>query len=208
MAKYPTPGAVKTRLAATLGAETACRLHRAFLLDLRDRLERAALPVTWAYWPPQSDFAALIGGAPVVQQVGADLGERMHRAACAVDATRGSVVVLLGADTPHVPIDTVRDAARRVERGDDVAIGPATDGGYYLIAFRPPRPELFTDIAWGGATVLAVTRARCREAGLRVGVLPVLFDVDETDDLDALRGWCRSHPGLLARTEVVLDAVG
>jgi rSAM/selenodomain-associated transferase 1 len=206
MAKYPQPGTVKTRLARALGPERACRLHEAFLLDLRDRLRRAGLPVTWAVWPPGADVSALLPGETVVAQEGADLGERMDRAATLVAAGAREPVVVLGTDVPHVPLAWVRRAAREIEWGRDVVLGPARDGGYYLVAYRPPCPVLFADVPWGSAEVLATTVARCAAAGLGLGLLPELFDVDVAADLDSLRAWCRARPGALPRTRLLLAA--
>jgi hypothetical protein len=205
MTKYPQPGKVKTRLARTLGPERACRLHEAFLLDLRDRLRQARLPVTWAVWPPDADVGTLLPGETIVPQEGADLGERMDRAATRVANGSRETVVVLGTDVPHVPLAWVRRAAGEIEWGRDVVLGPARDGGYYLVAYRPPCPALFADVPWGSAGVLATTVARCGAAGLGLGLLPQLFDVDVGADLESLRGWCRTRPGMLPRTRLLLE---
>jgi len=77
MAKHPAPGEVKTRLAPALGPERACALYAAFVQDLAARLQALPYEVTWAYWPPESPFPALLPGARCRPQRGADLGERM-----------------------------------------------------------------------------------------------------------------------------------
>ena len=77
MAKYPSPGSVKTRLASQVGAVAACRLYDAFVRDLADRLAAVELPLTWAFWPPDAPFASLVPGKRSVPQVGRDLGERL-----------------------------------------------------------------------------------------------------------------------------------
>src|SRR5262245_62445800 len=81
MAKYPSPGLVKTRLSAQIGATTACRLYAAFVGDLAERLTRVALPVCWAVWPPDAPFAELVpAGQRCIAQAGNDLGQRMEAA--------------------------------------------------------------------------------------------------------------------------------
>ena len=204
MAKHPRPGRVKTRLASALGPERACRLYEAFLLDLRDRLRAARLDVTWAVWPAGADVAMLLPGETVIPQEGEDLGERMDRAAAAVARASGGPVVVLGVDAPHVPLTWVRRADGELARGRDVVLGPARDGGYYLLGYRPPRPCLFSGVPWGTSEVLAATVARCDAAGLGIGRLPELFDVDVVSDLDDLRRWCHARPGLLPRTRLLL----
>jgi rSAM/selenodomain-associated transferase 1 len=205
MAKYPQPGQVKTRLAQTLGPERACRLYEAFLLDLRDRLRAERLETVWAVWPPQADVSTLLPADRVIPQEGANLGERMDRAAALVAGGSGVPVVVLGVDAPHVPMAWLRRARGEVEWGHDVVLGPARDGGYYLLAYRPPCPALFVDVPWGTSEVLATTVARCGAARLSRAMLPELFDVDVAADLDALRSWCRTRPGVLPRTRRLLD---
>jgi hypothetical protein len=205
MAKYPQPGQVKTRLARTLGPEAACRLYEAFLLDLRDRLRAAGVSPTWAVWPPDADVRSLLPGDRVVPQDGDDLGQRMDRAATAVADGSGEPVVIVGVDAPHVPMAWLRRAEGELAWGCDVVLGPARDGGYYLLAYRPPCPALFADVPWGTSAVLRTTLARCAAAGLETGRLPELFDVDVAADLDPLRAWCRARPGALPRTRALLD---
>ncbi|HJQ83722.1 MAG TPA: TIGR04282 family arsenosugar biosynthesis glycosyltransferase [Candidatus Binatia bacterium] len=197
MARYPAPGAVKTRLARTLGPEAACALHRAFLLDLADRLRGVQYPVTWAFHPPEADFARLVPGSRCRAQAGADLGERMANAIAAEFAEGAGAVVVIGVDAPHLALDTLVEAAGALAGGADVVLGPARDGGYYLIGLAAPAPELFAGIVWGGADVLAATRASALAAGLAVHLLPADFDVDVAADLEDLRG-------LIARGEVAL----
>jgi glycosyltransferase A (GT-A) superfamily protein (DUF2064 family) len=106
-------------------------------------------------------------------------------------------VLAIGADAPHVPAAALAEAAAALAGRAEVVLGPAADGGYYLIGLRGPAPGLFAGIAWSTAGVLAATRARAEAAGLAVHLLPPGFDVDEVADLVRLRA-------LLARGEVRL----
>jgi rSAM/selenodomain-associated transferase 1 len=191
MARHPAPGRVKTRLAATLGAERTCALYRAFVLDLAGRLDALPYDVTWAYWPSTAPFATLLPGAHCRPQRGGDLGERMANAV----AECGGPAVVIGADAPHVPAARLEEAVEALAGAADLVLGPADDGGYYLIGLRAPTPALFAGVAWGTPRVLAETLARA--GGLRTRLLEPCFDVDTPADLARLSG-------LLARGDVAL----
>lgn len=177
-------GRVKTRLIGDLTAEQAAALHAAFLGDVLERLQSGDFEVRIA-WALEEGEAAPEGPWPGVRQEGADLGERLYRALSEGDA---AAVAALGSDHPTVSLDLIHDAFARVEAGADVAIGPAEDGGYYLIALRAGAvsPRLFADVAWSTDRVLSTTLERCRELGLRVELLPVAADVDTPEDLRRL----------------------
>jgi rSAM/selenodomain-associated transferase 1 len=209
MARYPTAGRVKTRLAAALGDERACALYRAFVLDLEERLRAVSYAVTWAYWPPAAPFAALLPGARCVTQQGRDLGERMAAVVAAEAAAGAPALIVIGADVPHVPLRILAEARDALMAGMDVVLGPALDGGYYLIGLRAPVPALFARIDWGTSVVLAQTRERARSMGLRSHLLPSNFDVDEPADLDRLRALLGRGEVSLPRTAALLgDSTG
>ena len=210
-------GRVKTRLIGDLTAGQAAELHAAFLADLLARLDggRFELWVAWALDPGEDDEddeddedSETVPGPPppatrALRQQGADLGERLHRA-LAEAARGGAAVAALGSDHPTLPVAVVERAFEAVEAGADAAIGPAEDGGYYLIALAPRavRPELFAGIAWSTDRVLAATLERCRALGLAVELLPTASDVDTPADLARLAGamaadgdlGCPAHP--------------
>ena len=204
MAKHPAPGRVKTRLARVLGPKTACDLFRAFVLDLADRLRALPYEVTWAYWPAGAPFPALVPGACCRAQRGRDLGERMADALAAEFAARTGPILVVGADAPHVPAASLAEAARVLLGSADLVLGPAADGGYYLIGLRAPAPAIFEEIPWGTDRVLAATLERAGARGLRVHHLPPSFDVDEADDLARLRAVLARGDVELPRTAAVL----
>jgi len=206
MAKYPTPGAVKTRLARVLGAEAACALYRAFLLDLAERLEALPYEVSWAYWPPTAPFHSLVRGARCRPQEGENLGERIARALAAEFLERNGPIIVIGADAPHLPEAILAEAAAALDAGADVVLGPAADGGYYLIGLGAPEPALFAGIPWSSAQVLATTRERGRALGLSVHLLPPTFDVDEPGDLVHLERLLARRQTHLPRTAAILAA--
>ena len=197
MARHPVAGRVRTRLAAVLGADAACALYRAFVLDLAERLGAMPYAVTWAYTPPDAPFPELLPGAGCRPQRGRDLGERLTGAIGEEFAAGPGPVIAIGADAPHIPAAALAEAAATLAHGADVVLGPAADGGYYLIGLGRPAPDLFAGIAWGTAGVLEATLARARAAGLAPHLLPPSFDIDQPADLARLRA-------LLARGEVSL----
>lgn len=209
MAKYPTAGQVKTRLAAAMGAESAAALYAAFVADLDARLRAAAMAATWACWPPSASFSEFVGDAPVIAQRGGDLGARMAAAASEVLTRDGRPVVLLGADSPHVDLAAVAAAGDALAHGEaEVVIGPADDGGYYLLGLRQVVPDLFRDLAWGESTVFAETVARLEEARVPYRLLAPGFDVDTLDDVYRLAALVRARSVVLPRTAGELARLG
>jgi len=209
MAKQPEPGLVKTRLAAAIGAAAAADLSRAFIADLAVRLAGAGFRVTWAVWPPGAAFAEVLPGADWMAQEGLDLGDRMRAAAGKVLARDPAPVLILGADVPHVPIEALGEGGAVLTTGTDadVVLGPALDGGYYLLGFRSVVPALFEGIPWGTAQVLSATLRRSRDLGLRVHLLAPTFDVDGPADLIALRALVDRGEVALPRTADVLGTL-
>jgi uncharacterized protein len=202
-------GRVKTRLIGTLTPAQAAGLHQAFLEDLLDRLREGSfdLRLAWALDPgePVPD-----GAFPGVRQEGDDLGERLYRALAAA-GTEAPSVAALGSDHPTLPLEMVHDAFERLEAGADVVLGPAEDGGYYLIALRASAvvPRLFEGIAWSTDRVFPDTVERCRELGLRLELLPQASDVDTPEDLDRLARRMTEDDDLgCPRTRALLAAWG
>ena len=179
-------GRVKTRLIGDLTAAEAAELHAAFLADLLARLRQGdfELRLAWAL-EPEEELPA--GPAPGIRQEGGDLGERLYRALSGA-AGEAAAVAALGSDHPTLPVDLVHLAFERVESGADVVLGPAEDGGYYLIALRAAAVSrrLFEHIVWSTERVLALTLERCRELDLSVELLPEAADIDTPEDLRRL----------------------
>jgi hypothetical protein len=209
MAKEPRIGSVKTRLAAELGDAAALELYRAFLLDKVDQVRavrgaRAAV----AFAPPDAAgrMRDLLGpDLELVPQRGADLGERLANVTKDLLAAGAPAVILVDSDTPTLPLELLEEAARAIASSEvDVVLGPASDGGYYLIGLRAARRELFEGVAWSTHRVLSQTLAAAEREGLRVHLLQSWYDVDEPADLDRLAAQLedssRFRPGFPART--------
>jgi rSAM/selenodomain-associated transferase 1 len=194
-ARAPVEGAVKRRLAAALGPARALALYQAFLDDacalagaVASSGARAVLAVAGAVDHPAIARLAREHGLAVVEQRGDDLGARMAHA-IASQLAYGPVCVI-GSDSPTLERALVEDAFARLER-HDVVLGPATDGGYWLVGARRPAPELFAGVEWGSDRVLTETLARLRACDH--ALLPFWYDVDDAAGLELLR----AHLGVL-----------
>ena len=179
-------GRVKTRLIGDLTAAEAASLHAAFLDDLLERLREGDFELRLA-WALDSSDDLPAGPVPGIRQEGDDLGERLYRALSGA-AREVSSVMALGSDHPTLPLERIHQAFEALERGARVVLGPAEDGGYYLVALRSDAVSrrLFQDIPWSTAGVLPATLERCRELGISPELLPVAADVDTPEDLRRL----------------------
>ncbi len=193
--KQPIEGRVKKRLAATIGHEAAVALYRCFVSDTLAAARRSGYPTTAFVHPPGAGAVAWLGGGVLCRpQQGHDLGERMLHAFQEA-FSRSSRAVLIGSDCPDLPPAFLREAFDGLKARDAV-LGPAADGGYYLVGFSSPAflPAIFKDIEWGGPKVFEATMTIFREKGVDIHVLPVWSDVDDYADLEALYGRCRNVP--------------
>ncbi|MGI9645876.1 MAG: TIGR04282 family arsenosugar biosynthesis glycosyltransferase [Ilumatobacteraceae bacterium] len=190
MAKRPRPGQSKTRLVPPLTDRSAAELAECFLLDALDlvRSVAGATPMV-AVWPPESEayFAQIAGDVERVTQVGAALDERLDHVLRECLAQGYEHVVALNADSPTLPSRLLAEAFRALSRDDvDVVLGPAADGGYYLIGWTQAHPTLVRGVEMSTPTVLAETLERASAAGVRVALLEEWYDVDEPADLARL----------------------
>ena len=190
-AKNPVPNQVKTRFVPTFSPEQAATLYTAFLTDWCETLaKRSGVDLIVAYAPPEaeSDLRALIGDDFIyIPQTGTDLGERLASATQWAAEHGYTKILLVGSDSPTLPISYISDALTQLD-SRDVVIGPSTDGGYYLIGFSARNvttigPFVFEDIAWSTADVFQQTVARIRSIKATVGLLPPWYDIDTAEDL-------------------------
>jgi len=188
-AKDPVCGRVKTRLASLLDAETTLKLYLHFLtagLSLLESAQRAdrfiavAPPLTSEYFKSNPRLEAFA----IFTQEGDDLGRRMRNAFVQCFEEGYERVVIVGADSPSLPVEYVQ---RALDSEEALTLGPAIDGGYYLIGMGPRQVEIFDNVHWGTGSVLADTGANARREGVEVELLPVWYDVDRPDDLRFLK---------------------
>jgi uncharacterized protein len=186
MAKASIPGRTKTRLSPPLTSEQAADLNTAFLRDVADNLLAAAALANispWMAYAPagsQEFFAHnLPDGIGLIETVAPDFGACLFHAAASLLAAGHASVCLLNSDSPTLPTGYLVAAATALAApGDRVVVGPATDGGYYLIGIKQPHQRLFQDVDWSTERVFGQTLARAEELGLAVVVLPSWYDVD------------------------------
>ncbi len=200
MAKAPRPGTVKTRLSPPLTPEEAATLNICFLRDTLENLAAVAAASAGSNrsaagvisYTPVGDEALFEGllpdGFALVAQRGSGFGERLLGAAEDVLACGYVSVCLIDSDSPTVPRAAYERAVAELARpGDRVVLGPAADGGYYLIGMKRAHAAVFERIHWSTDTVAADTRERAREAGIELVELPLWYDVDDGPTLDILK---------------------
>lgn len=181
--KSPRPGAVKTRLAKTLGADAACAAYRALVETLLRRLATVE-NVELCYSPDdarQEIVFWLREGWRAAPQGPGDLGERLERAFRNAFANGARRVIVIGSDCPDITNVDLEEGWSALQ-SNGVVLGPAVDGGYWLIGLRAPQPALFADMPWSTSALLQATLDRCADAGLRVQLLRTLSDVDTEQD--------------------------
>lgn len=213
MARYPQPGTTKTRLARTLGDAETHQLYRAFLMDLANRFAGLDYDLCWAFTPANVDYSAFI--ATLVPdlahptrsfaQQGSDFNARLLHAFQWTHRQGYTSTIVIGSDAPHVSREVIVQAQAALQEAD-VALGPAEDGGYYLLAMREPH-DLFTSIPMSTSVVTARTLARASEQGLTVRLLAPLFDVDEYADLLRLAALLRTNSALAPATAALIASL-
>lgn len=196
--KAPIPGLVKTRLCQPLSKDEAARLYRAFARDtvgLAEGVSDARVEVAYA---PGEGFESVdwIRPQPAISffyQQGRDLGERLAHAFGKTLSDGAKKVVVIGSDTPHINPETISTAFSLLDINDAV-IGPAQDGGYYLIGLKQTHAELFRGISWSTDKVFQETVERARQMDLRLAMLSTLADIDTFADLAALARRLKDSP--------------
>jgi len=177
-ARWPEPGRVKTRLAGTHGEQGAARIYRRLLDHTLAVARESGLPVELCVTgAPSAQFEKEFGpGLAVSEQGEGDLGARMARVK--------PPALVIGSDLPALSPGLLREAAKALESHEAV-IGPARDGGYWLIGLREPMPWLFAGMPWSTAEVLPQTLARLAARGIAPALLAELADIDTPEDLAA-----------------------
>lgn len=188
MTRYPEPGKAKTRLIPALGAPGAAKLHRYLVeytlaeVDGLQRLEGVS-PVIYFTGACETQMQDWLGINWDYQVQGnGDLGQRMADAFQASFEQGYDLVVLIGTDCLELKAAVLLQAFEQCEQGD-LVLGPAQDGGYYLIGLCRLIPELFVGVEWGSSRVFEQTIAIAQSLNLTVTLLPMLADLDRPEDL-------------------------
>ncbi|MBM3835676.1 MAG: glycosyltransferase [Verrucomicrobia bacterium] len=194
-AKAPRPGFVKTRLAAALGDLEAAKAYQTLVEVLLDNLKDLR-EVELRFSPDDAlpEIQRWIRESWRARPQGAgDLGQRLTAAFADAFASGAERVVIIGSDCPAVTMEDIGQSWTALLT-HDVVLGPATDGGYWLVGLREPHTTLFYGIAWSTAAVLQQTLERTKAAGLDVHFLRELADVDTEADWSAFVQRQHSNP--------------
>ena len=181
--KNPELGKVKTRLAATVGSERALGIYQQ-LIALTLKAVKHINADKFIYFSDMTDSSISFMDVAFYQVVqhGKDLGERMEHAFTDVFKKLYRNIVIIGTDCPGIDSAILETAFLKLS-SSDVVIGPATDGGYYLLGMSKECPMLFRNIEWSTSTVLQKTIAFCNDNAIGYSLLTELSDVDEEKDL-------------------------
>ena len=204
-ARLPERGAVKTRLGASIGADRALAVYEAMLRDVVDAVGTSTPETEIEFlWPPTplangASLRGAFGPHAVAMQTGNDLTDRLAMAFSErFYFHRTEKIIAIGVDDPAITRELIDHAFALLESVEWV-VGPAADGGYYLIGCRALAfdPDVFAGIEWGTSTVLAATLRKIRAIERTVALLPVRYDIDVEEDLQ--RYAAEEHEGELAR---------
>lgn len=193
MTKIPVPGYAKTRMMPEMTADECAEFHRACLTDICRTVKKTGYP-GFLYYVSQCidrvtlDNRNLLGVDEYIldyfvmkPQKGDDLGQRMLEAIREVLIDFNAVIVI-GGDIPELTASLLLEASQRLH-DFDVVLGPAIDGGYYLIAMTKPYNEIFADVPWGTGHVLGITLEKLRKGKKTYSLLPELHDIDTWEDI-------------------------
>lgn len=184
--KYPEARKVKTRLGAEVGFEFAAELYRLFIQQTFDLAQNcSAQKVIVAFEPAERklDFAEFVPKKfAIFPQEGKNLGQRMLNAFKDAFARGYKNVAILGSDSPTLPLENIDDAFEKLSKSD-LVLGPAEDGGYYLIGLNKAYRGLFENIEWSSHSVLQLTIESAKKLQLSYKLLPNWYDVDNKETL-------------------------
>lgn len=196
---YPEPGTVKSHLAEALGAERAARFYWECALVVMAKALRLKDAAVFVFFTPEerageieSLVMARFGGfeGRFIAQRGRTLGERINHALERLKTMGYARQLVLGTDSPTLPQEYLQRAVDELATADAV-IGPAWDGGYYLVGLKQPDVRVFANVAWGSGSELGTTFDNLTALGRRATILPRWQDVDTVDDLPFLEGQVR-----------------
>lgn len=178
--KNPQPGKVKTRLAAGLGEEAAYKIYLLLLERTFKELATfdSAVIVYYSDFLPETN--SFTGRLERIQR-GQDLGERMKNAFEETFSMGYEKVVIIGTDCPELTSSHLIKAFQKLDKSE-LVIGPAADGGYYLLGMKTYCANLFHQIEWSTSKVLNQTLQKASDCGLSVSFLPILHDIDKKED--------------------------
>ena len=186
-ARTPAPGQVKTRLIPALGPDGAVRLHEQLTARAVVTAVQASIGPVHVWCTPTVDHPLFSDlrrafGVQLFRQGAGDLGRRMHGALVRT-LKKFACAILIGSDCPFLAIADLQATREALREGMPVVLGPAVDGGYFLIALTAPAPSLFENVPWGTDEVLEITRNRLKQLDWAWHELTPRRDIDRPEDL-------------------------
>lgn len=187
--KYPEPGNVKTRIAKTIGRKKASYIYSAMARDLVNKLSNSDTYEISIFYDPEKDENDIKKwiknyNFKYIAQVGNSLGERISNAFDKSFKLGAEKSIVIGTDCVDVTRNLLEKAFTQLNDSVDVVIGPAYDGGYYLLGLKKNCSDLFKNVEWSTEKVLDQTLSNIRKIGLQYKFLKTLKDIDETEDID------------------------
>ena len=210
LAKYPVPGFVKTRLARSIGDIPASKLYHCFVSNILKNCSQPSLADELRIAVAQKEYLQQFelefpGADRYISQLDvAELGEKMRYAIKQALIDGFKKVVVIGTDSPNLPVELIKDAFDLLEH-NDVVIGPADDGGYYLIATKSDLQDLFSGISWGTERVLEQTLAAITKNKQSYRLLPEFYDID---DLESLYRLAKENPEIILECKAFAEETG
>jgi rSAM/selenodomain-associated transferase 1 len=187
--RVPQLGAVKSRLAATIGEDQALCIYEYMLDRTLQTIDAVSTADKALFYYPNIPYQQIeVQHASHHLQTGKDLGDKMNRAFTTVLQNHESAIIV-GTDCPDLTTEIISEAFAKLSQ-NDLVLGPAADGGYYLMGLKRPAPFLFDNIDWGTDKVLEQTGVRAENAGLTLATVATLSDIDYEEDW---RGYCSRH---------------
>ncbi len=185
---------MKTRLEPALGQVGAAGIYHAFILDVKAKANTLDVEVRWYVTPSLAEFSLRSPAHSLHLQRGDSLGARLRNAFLESEEADFGPLVVVGTDSPTLPTTVLEDAFRSVSEPGSAVIGPADDGGYYLLGLHGTSPGFFGRIQYSRADVAERTREELQMEHARLSELPIWYDVDTEDDLQRLIAELREFP--------------
>lgn len=189
-AKEPEKGRVKTRLREHLSEEQCFKLYKAFLRDTLESvktLEHIDKVLAYDFTTNEPGYLKKIGRPfTFYKQRGKNLGEKMHNAFKFARKTNSEKAIIIGSDSPNLPVNYVKEAFRRLDN-NDIVLGPSRDGGYYLVGLKNPCLTIFRGVKWSSETVLKDTIKNAGRLNKKIAILRKWYDIDDSAGLARLK---------------------
>jgi uncharacterized protein len=210
--KAPEKGKVKTRLVTHLDEDSVLDLYKCFAADVIETVKKGGYRFQICYDPPDAEdkITEWLGYRyDLIPQIGNDLGERMDQALRKAFSTGVDHAILIGTDLPDLPVEYLEDAFENLKTHDAV-IGPAKDGGYYLIGSQSVSylPKIFENMPWGTPDVFERAIEIFVHQQRRVHILPLWRDIDVIEDLKAFYKTNKNRPNKARNTLAYLQSIG